>query len=128
MKTRNCKGFLLTLVIVALAMLGTVMAVLTAGSSTMLFHADISYLRAMERNLTASGLAWAQNRLSTGADPAIDKSFELDTRVIGTPNTALIVRIVQVQADTASVRVETSCRKGRRTLSTSANYRIDLPR
>jgi hypothetical protein len=126
MRQRNDKGFLLTLVIVALAMLGTIMAVLTAGANTILFHADTAYLQAVERNLVASGLAWAQNRLSAGAETVIDKPFELDTGAIGAPNATLNVRILNVQGNTASVRVETSCRKGRRTLDTSCDYTINL--
>lgn len=127
MRQRNCKGFLLTFVIVALAMLGTIMAILTAGANTILFHADTAYLQAVERNLAASGLAWAQNRLSAGAEPASDKPFDLDTRAIGTPNAALTVRILNVRDDTASIRIVTSCSKGRRTLDTSADYVIALP-
>ena len=39
MNRRNCKGFLLTYVIVAMALMGVVMIVLSSGAGTMLIRA-----------------------------------------------------------------------------------------
>jgi len=36
------------------------MLVLAGGANTMLFQSDTAYLQAVERNLVASGLAWAK--------------------------------------------------------------------
>ncbi len=125
MRTRD-KGFLLTFVIVALALMSAVMFVLTGGSNAMLFHADAAYLQAVERNLLASGLAWAQANIAANGAAAVAKPVELTTEGFGTPNATLTVAITQVQANQATVRIAASCSKGRQTLSTARDYTIDL--
>ncbi|MBN1508400.1 MAG: hypothetical protein JW955_16240 [Sedimentisphaerales bacterium] len=125
MKTRNNKGFLLTLAIVALALMGTIMLVLAAGANTMLFQADTAYLQAVQRNLTSSGLAWAQVHISP--DAAAGELVELNTEVFDAPNAVLTVKVAQAQADQATVRISTTCSKGRRTLNAAHDYIIDLP-
>jgi len=127
MRTRNNKGFLLTFVIVALALMGTILFVLGAGSNAMLFHADTAYLQAVERNLVSSGLAWARASIAADGPAAVGEPVELSTEAFDTPKAGLSVKITQVQADRATVRIATSCSKGRRTLSTSRDYTIDLP-
>ena len=125
MKTRNNKGFLLTFVIVGLALMGTIMFVLTAGANTMLFQADTAYLQAVQRNLTSSGLAWAQVHISRSA--AAGEPVPLNTEIFDAPNAALTVKITQVQADQATIHISTTCSKGRRTLRAAHDYVIDLP-
>ena len=126
MRERN-KGFLLTFVIVALALMGTVIFVLAGGSNAMLFHADTAYLQAVERNLLASGLAWARANIAAKGTAAVAEPVKLSTEGFGAPNAALTVAITQVQADRATVRIATSCSKGRQTLGTARDYTIDLP-
>jgi hypothetical protein len=119
---RRNRGTILTLVIVALTLMGVVMFVLTGGANTMLFQADTAYLRAMERNLIASGLAWAKERASSDPGAPSTEPVELDAAAFGLPNTRLIVQILGVQENTARVHIETSCHKGRRTLHTARDY------
>jgi hypothetical protein len=127
MKTRNCKGFLLTLVIVAMALMGVVLAVLTQGANTMLFRADTAQMQAVECNLIASGLAWARARIAAGNAPAIAEPIALDVSSFGARNATLTVSILQVQDTQAKVRIKTSCTKGRCTLNTYRDYVMDLP-
>lgn len=127
MKNGNDKGFLLTFVIVALAMMGMVMYVMTDGAKSLLFRADAAYLQAVERNLVASGLAWAQARIAAGGAAAVGVPAELNTASFGAPTAKLTVMLVQVQADRATIRIGTSCTKGRRTLDASRDYTITLP-
>ena len=127
MRKRNNKGFFLTFVIVALALMSTVMFVLAGGANAMLFHADTAYLQAVERNLVASGLAWARANISSNGAAAVGGPVELSTAAFNVPNAALIVAITQVQAGRADLRIATSCTKGRRTLSATRDYTIDLP-
>ncbi len=124
MRKRN-KGFLLTFVIVALALMGTILFVLGAGSNAMLFHADTAYLQTVERNLVVSGLAWAQASIAHG-DAAVGEPVALNTEAFDAPNTALVVAITQLRADQAMVRIAATCSKGRRTLTTTRDYTIDL--
>ncbi len=115
------KGFILAFVITALALVGVVMFVLAGGSNTMLFQADWAHLRAVERNLTASGLAWARERVSDGRD-LVGRTVELDAGGFSSPGARLTVRILSVQEGKATVRIETSCHKGKRTLNASREY------
>lgn len=116
------RGFVLTLVIVALALTGVVLFVLTEGSSAMLFRADNAYLQAAERNLITSGLALARQKISAGLP--IEGPFEPNVAAFGVPDGKLLVQVLDVQSDKASVHIKTSCRKGRRTRDTSRDYTI----
>jgi hypothetical protein len=117
-------GVVLTLVIVALALTGVAMFVLTEGANAMLFHADTAYLQALERNLISSGLALARQKVSAGL--STDEPFEPDIAALSVPDGRLLVRVLEVQSDQARVHIETSCRKGRRTLDTSRDFTILL--
>jgi hypothetical protein len=121
---RRNQGTVLTLVIVALMLVGVAMFVLTGGANTMLFQADTTYLRAVERNLIASGLAWARERVSSNANAPSTEPVELNTAAFGLPNTKLTVRILATQSGTAEVHIETSCHKGRRTLRASHVFSV----
>lgn len=123
-KQRN-SGFLLTFVIVALAVMGAVFFVLAGGANGMLFHADVAYLQATERNLVASGLAWARANIPSGGEAA-SEAVALDAGAFGAQNASLVVQIVQVQADHATIRVASSCSKWRRTLTACRDYTLDL--
>jgi len=124
MRCRAKKGMILTFVIVALALTGAVMFVLSEGSNTMLFRADTAYLEAVERNLIASGLAWAGQKTSGDTDPVMAQPLELNGAGFGPPRARLTVQVLQVHDDMMTVHIETSCSKGRRTLETSRKYTI----
>ncbi len=120
-------GTVLTLVIVALALTGVAMFVLTEGSNAMLFHADTAYLQAIERNLITSGLAWARQKISDGLpgeSAGANDDSSLPVAAFGVPDAQLQVRVLDVQNDRARVHIETSCCKGRRTLHTARDYTI----
>lgn len=126
MKTARQNGFVLTLVIVALGLMGVVMAVLAGASNTMLFHADRAQVEAVERNLAASGLAWARHQvLQPGATMAA-QPMELDVRTFRIPQARLAVSIAQADAGSVDVRIEASCGKGRQTARTQRQYGIAL--
>jgi len=126
---RRNQGAILTLVIVALILVGVVLFVLTGGANAVLFQADTACLRAVQRNLIASGLAWAAERAAREVDtPSSGELVELDATAFGLPSARLAVRILGVQGDTVKVHVETSCHKGRQTLRTSRDYEFPLSR
>lgn len=120
-------GFVLTLVIFALIMVGVAMFVLTGGSNAMLFHADTAYLQAVDRNLTASGLAWARAKVSGGWDPNDVQPHELDTAGFSAPGSKLTLQMVESQGDRAKVHIQTFCRKGRHNLQRSRDFVIERP-
>jgi hypothetical protein len=125
------RGAVLTLVLVAMILMGMAMFVLTGGAKAMLFHADTAYLQAVERNLIASGLAWTQQKLAGNSALPAEKPVELDVTAFGVPQARLAVRVLEVRDGTARVHIETSCHKGQRTLHTSRDYTLhqqDQPR
>lgn len=121
------RGFSLTFVIVALILVGIGMFALGAGSNVMLFYADRTYVRALERNLTASGLAWV--RAKAGDDPNLSAGgpVELDVAAFGPSAVRLSVQILDAHGDRVRVRVETSCAKRRCTLNTAPEYSLPFP-
>lgn len=126
MKPTKKRGFVLTLVIVALGLMGVVMAVLTRGTNTMLFHADRAHVRAVERNLTASGLVWARQRAlhqetAVSAEPVV-----LDVRAFNLPQASLAVAFTKVGATAVEVTVESTCAKGRQTSKIQRQYGVAL--
>jgi len=121
---RTQRGFTMAFVIVALIMVGVAMFVLTEGANTMLFQADTAYLKAVERNLIASGMAWASEQVSGGGSPPTAEAVNLDTAAFGCPDARLVVRILEIRDGKAKVRVETSCHKGRQTLDTGRDFTI----
>ncbi len=121
------EGFILTFVIVALILVGVAMFVLTGGSNAMLFHADTAYVRAVERNLTASGLTWARAKVSGGWDPNDRQSYELDAAGFSSPGARLTLQLIGSEGGRARVRIETACRKGRCSLNKSREFLIETP-
>lgn len=125
---RRNQGAILTLVIVALILVGVVMFVLTGGANVMLFQADTAYLQAVQRSLIASGLAWARERAAQDFEAPGLEPVELDPAAFGLPGTKLIARILDVRDKTVRVHIETSCHKGRQTLKTSRDYACMISR
>ncbi len=123
---RRDRGTILSLVIIALMLMGVVMFVLTGGANAMLFQADTAYVQAVERHLIASGLAWAKETALRNAGSPSTEPVALNTAAFGLPDAKLIVRILRVQENTAQVHIETSCHKGRRTLHTSRDYQFPI--
>ena len=120
------RGFILLFVIMALIVVGIATLVLTDGANTMLFHADRAYLHAVERNLIASGLAWAGEK-AAGRDVPIGEPVHLDVTAVGCREARLAVQFLEVHSGKAAVRIATFCRKGRCVLDTSRNFRIAIP-
>jgi len=128
MTSPKTEGFILVLVIVALSLVGVVMLVLTEGANTMLFHADRAYLEAVERNLTASGLAWARQRAAQGDAVPLSAPTQLDVSRLQGGQAALTVSFTRLDSAAASVRIETRCVKGRHAFKTSDEHVVDLAR
>jgi Tfp pilus assembly protein PilV len=122
------RGFSLTLVIFALILVGVAMSVLAGGSNVMLFHADKAYLQALERNLTASGLAWVRAKASAnGSDLPLGVPVELDVSAFGASAVRLAVQVLEVQDGKARIQVETSCSKRGRTRNATGDYTLPIP-
>jgi Tfp pilus assembly protein PilV len=121
------RGFSLTFVIFALILVGVAMSVLAGGSNVMLFHADKAYLQAVERNLTASGLAWVRAKASANLDLPVGTPVELDVSAFGASAVRLAVQVLEVQDGKARVQIETSCSKRGRTRNATRNHTLAIP-
>jgi hypothetical protein len=127
MKNVQRDGSVLVLVIVALALMALVMFVLAEGANTMLFQADAAQCRAAQRNLVASGLAWAQSQVSRGDAVALNDPVELDSHFLSRRQATLVVRFLRISDGAVDARIETSCSKGRHTLAESQDRTIPVP-
>jgi len=126
MKKIRQNGFVLLLVIIAIAMVGTATYVLAGGTNTMLFQSDTVYLQACERNLRASGLVWAKQNIKNRNQGSFNKMIELDTANLGIRSSSLNVFISISQDKQAEVRINTSCSRASRTFKRNNRYIIEL--
>lgn len=121
---RTKKGFILLLVIILIALVGIVMSFLTSASNTVLYQANNMYLQACQRNLTASGLAWAKINLQKDSSETSDKMIELDVTEMDIRGSSLAVNLSKSTQAQPQVQIRTSCSRGRKTLTSDMSYTI----
>lgn len=126
MKHPQQNGFVLILVVVAIALIGAEMIVLTSSANKILFQSDTAYLQACERNLVTSGLAWAKRNIKNEGKETFDRPIELDVSSMSIHGATLSVNIVTPKDEEAEVQINTSCTHERRTLRHNDKYRIRL--
>ena len=116
-------GFVLVLVIVAIIIIGIEMFVLAGMANTLQFQSHRAYLKTCERNLLASGLAWARQNAQKSRGERPGRMIELDVSEMDILGSALKVTIDTAE-DGPQVRIQTSCSRGRQTLNASRTYNI----
>jgi len=126
MKNKRKNGFVLVLVILAMAIIGATMLVLTAGANTMVFQSNTAYLQACQRNLVASGLAWAKQQIKSQSKENLDKTIRLDVTETDIRGSTLAVFIRIPTDKEPEVQINASCTRARRTLRHDDKYRIEL--
>ncbi|HUT47472.1 MAG TPA: hypothetical protein VMX36_14420 [Sedimentisphaerales bacterium] len=126
MKKTRQSGFVLILVIVAIAVIGVQMSVLADIANTMQFQSQTAYLKACERNLLASGMVWAKENAREKSSEIFDKTIQLDVSELNIRDSALDVTISIASDEEAEVRIDTSCSRSRQTLRETGKYRIEL--
>jgi hypothetical protein len=126
MKKTRQNGFVLILVIVAIAVIGVQMSVLGDIANTMQYQSQNAYLRACERNLLASGLVWAKENIRKKSSEIFDKTIQLDVSKLNIPASALDVTIKIASDEEAEVQIDTSCSRSRQTLRETGIYRIEF--
>ncbi len=126
MKKFKTNGFVLLLVILALAVVAVEMFVLTNISGTMQFQSHSVYLQACERNLLASGLAWARQNIRNKSGEIPGGKIELDVSEMNILNSALDVTINMPSDTEAEIRISSSCSRGRQTRKENGTFKIDL--
>jgi hypothetical protein len=125
MKIMKEKGFILFLIIVIMAFMAVIMAILASAVNTMYFQTNSAYLKACERNLKASGFAWARQGIKNKDGENIDNLVELDVNDLNIRESVLKVRI-NIPADKEpEVQIDTSCSRGRQSLKHITRYKIE---
>ncbi len=122
MKKPRQKGFVLILVITAMAIIGLEMYVLRGGANTMLFQSDTAYLEACKRNLITSGLAWAKQNIRNKSRETFEKTVELDVGKMNIRGSNLIVTISIPTDKGPQAQINVSCSRGRRTFRGNGKY------
>ncbi|MCJ7779158.1 MAG: hypothetical protein MUP16_12710 [Sedimentisphaerales bacterium] len=126
MKKIRQNGFVLLLVIIAIALVGAATCVLAGGANIMLFQSDTVYLQARERNLMASGLAWAKQNIKNRNQGSFNKMVELDTANLGIRDSSLNVFISFSHDKQEEVQINISCSRARQTFKRDNRYIIEL--
>jgi len=125
-KNGRKNGFVLIIVVTAIAIIGIEMFVLTGVSNTILFQSDTAYLQALQRNLVASGLAWAEQQVKSQGKENLDRTIKLDINNMNIRGSTLAV-FIRIPADREpQVQINASCTRARRTLRHDERYRIEL--
>jgi len=126
MKRRKRNGFVLVLVITAIAVIAVEMFALAGIANAMQFQSHSAYLQACERNLLASGLMWAKQNVQNGSREVFDKTIQLDVGRMNIRGSALDVTITVSPDEEAEVQINSSCTRGRQTLTGGNKYKIEL--
>ena len=126
MDKNRTNGFVLVLVIMALMLVSVIMFVLSSGSSTMMFQTNTAYLTACQRNLTASGLAWARGSVKGQEADAPEQPVTLDVNDLGIRVASLTVALNSSEDQRPQVRIATSVSRSARTLSNEVVYDVAL--
>lgn len=126
MKTLKNRGFVLILVITAIATIGIEMFVLAGVANTMQFQSHRAYLEACRRNLTASGLAWARQNVSKKAGEVVPQTIELDVSRMNVRGAGLELTVSPPSERKAEILIKTSCSRGRQTLRGENKYEVAL--
>jgi hypothetical protein len=120
------KGFVLVLVITAIALIGVIMFVLTTSANDLQFQSNRAYLQAVEHNLTASGLAWAKRHIGNGKTGISDGPTSLDVSDLNVRGSSLAVTVGTPGDEEVEVEISTSCTRGRQTRRHADKYRVKL--
>lgn len=123
-RSRSQKGFAIILTLVLIVLAGAGIFVLTGISNTMMFEAETARLFAIERNLTASGLAWAKQNKPGQSDDAPFEVTQLDVGQIGIADANLSVAFDINEDGKSEVLIKTRCRRGRHTLRKSHKFHL----
>ena len=93
MKNIRKNGLVFYLLIIMMALMAVVLAVLANAVNTMYFQTNSRYVKAYERNLTASGAAWAKKIVKNNDGENIGKMVQLDVNDLDIRQSSLKVTI-----------------------------------
>lgn len=126
MKKSGPNGFVLVIIIMAIAIMSVEMYVFSDMMNTMQSQSQTAYLRACRRNLQASALVWAKENPRNKSGEILDKTIQLDVSKMNIRVSALDITIHRISENRAEVQIDTACSRGRQTLKSSDKYGIEF--
>ncbi|KPK76105.1 MAG: hypothetical protein AMJ79_08280 [Phycisphaerae bacterium SM23_30] len=103
------KGFVTILALMLITLVGGAMLILSHGANTLAFETNRAYYQACERNLAASGFAWAGYQNVHKKTELPTQPIELDVELLQIPQGSLTVSFAHLDTDDPSVEVKTTC-------------------
>ena len=122
MKHAQRSGYAIILALTAVALMAAALILLTDTSDTLMFDANLSYLQACDRNLSASALAWASHNQKKLPKSQPSDRIQLDVELLGIPAGTLNVTASQAQGKGLKVQVDTQCGLNKIKLNRTCNY------
>jgi hypothetical protein len=125
-------GIALILVISIIGLMGITLGYLAYSCRLMLLQTDREYLKAVDRNLALSGLAWARDALrkpEAGSQKPEGSPIpqDLDVNEVGGPGARLSVVIADGNDKTAAVRIQTHVPSARHAVNRSRTFEVHRP-
>ncbi len=120
MTRRTHTGAALLFVLMALALVGAGMVLLTGAANNMIFESRRMLFEAHRRSLRASGVAWARAHPQPGAKT-------LDVKALGIEGAALEVKVLRPEGRPPAVQVTATCRLADRPARSTRTYLIEPP-
>ena len=112
MQHRKKNGFVLILVITIMAMLTASLGLATMATNSMSYSTNRAYMRACNRNLLASGAAWAQHNAPRLAQEHQSREFSLDIDEMAVPGGQITVAVTAIR-DGIRIELNSSCERRR---------------
>ena len=107
MKKSRQNGFVLIVAITSLTLVSISILILSQSSRLMLLESKQAFDQSYNKNLIASGLAWAKENIDTG-NKAINKTIELDTSEMDIRNSKATITVNMQNGNEAKVTAKTS--------------------
>jgi hypothetical protein len=126
MKNHMRNGFVLLFVIIIIALIGIQLSVLAAVANIISYQSDEAYLEACERNMRASGLAWARHNIENKTGNIFNQPVKLDISEMEIRDSFLNVTINTGARKQPEVRINTLCTRGRQIIKRDKKYKIEL--
>lgn len=107
-------GSVLMMALLALALVSVALVVLSSASNTLLFESKQAYLHACNRNLAASGAAWARRAAAQTPADRFGQARKLSVDGLEIPGGGLTVSLGKPAENRIEVQITTVCRPGGR--------------
>ena len=114
MKYRQRKGFAMIVILLVMSLFGLTMTVLSNSSMQMGGQTTSEVLKVNNKNILASGIAWARANENHLKKQSVGFTMELDTSAFDITKASCMLRVDSISENGIEVNIEAVCYKGRR--------------